>query len=536
MEDIGYLRHTGKVPTQGWGAGMLRAATVKEWSDEDQRVFDAIVPEDHRLRKIAAAIDFEAFHGALAGYYHPSMGRPADAVLSVKVIFLQYFDRLSDRQMIERSRTDMAVRWFLGLALDDGPPDASSLSRFRSRLGAEGTQQVLGELIRQAREHQLLKCRLRLKDATHVVADVALPAALTLVAQAREKLLAAAAPFAAEQVAAAEARRTEIRLATEGSDDEARLEPRVEQLRALVALADGLPRPADADESAWTKLEQARQLAHAILHDQDHPDAGDRTRSVVDPDARRGKHGEYFDGYLVDVMMDADSELITALNVLPANGNEGADAVTLVHQEEAVTGEDIQALSIDGAGHAGAVLRELQAADGLNVEVFVPPKESPATDKFTPDDFSEDADHRVVTCPAGQTSHYRQRDEAHHSTIYRFPQATCANCPLRDRCLSRSETKASPFGRTVRKSDFEVEYRMVREKATTAAYAAVRKEHPKIERKLSEMVRRHNARRARYRGLLKVLAQMIWIAVAVNIKRLTKLLGVAQETPRLAVA
>jgi transposase len=515
---------------------MLRVATNEPWSEEDQHIFDTIVPEDHRLRKIAVAIDFDAVDAALAEYYHPSMGRPADAVLSVKVIFLQYFERLSDRQMIERSTTDMAVRWFLGLSLGEAPPDASTLSRFRSRLGPEGTQQVLGELIRQAREHGLLKWRLRLKDATHVVADVALPAALKLVAQAREKLLGAAAPFAPEQVAAAQARRTEIRLATEGSNDEARLEPRVEQLRDIVAWVDGLPRPAAADESAWAKLEQARQLAHAILNDQDHPDAGDRTRSVVDPDARRGKHGEYFDGYLVDVMMDADSELITAINVLPANGNEGADAVTLVRQEEAVTGEDIQALSIDGAGHAGALLRELQAADGLNVEVFVPPKEPAATDKFTPDNFREDADHRQVTCPAGQTSHYRQRDEAHHSTIYRFQQTTCANCPLRDQCLSRSETKASPFGRTVRKSDFEAEYRMVREKATTTAYAAVRKEHPKIERKLSEMVRRHDARRARYRGLPKVLAQMIWTAIAVNVKRMTKLLATAPAAPHLVTA
>jgi hypothetical protein len=129
----------------------------------------------------------------------------------------------------------------------------------------------------------------------------------------------------------------------------------------------------------------------------------------------------------------------------------------------------------------------------------------------------------VVTCPAGQTSQYRQRDEGAHVTIYRFAQETCVGCPLRDRCLGRIPT--GPFGRTVRKNDYEPEYAAVRAKAATTEYAAVKKEHPKVERKLSEFVRRHGARHARYRGLPKVLCQQIWTAVVVNAKRIVALLS-----------
>jgi len=32
-----------------------------------------------------------------------------------------------------------------------------------------------------------------------------------------------------------------------------------------------------------------------------------------------GKHGEFFLGYVLDLAMDAQSELITAVNVLPGN-------------------------------------------------------------------------------------------------------------------------------------------------------------------------------------------------------------------------
>lgn len=48
--------------------------------------------------------------------------------------------------------------------------------------------------------------------------------------------------------------------------------------------------------------------------------------------------------------MDADSEIITEVNVLPANGDEAVDAVHLIRQKEAVHGNDIQAISIDGTG------------------------------------------------------------------------------------------------------------------------------------------------------------------------------------------
>ena len=51
----------------------------------------------------------------------------------------------------------------------------------------------------------------------------------------------------------------------------------------------------------------------------------------------------------------------------------------------------------------------------------------------------------------------------------------------------------------------------------------IRKEHPAIERKLSELVNRHDLRNARYRGLSKVLRQALLTGMAVNLKRIVKL-------------
>ena len=43
------------------------------------------------------------------------------------------------------------------------------------------------------------------------------------------------------------------------------------------------------------------------------------------------------------------------------------------HQEEAAQGNDVQGLSMDGAGYNGPVLRELTDPEGLNLDVTVPP-------------------------------------------------------------------------------------------------------------------------------------------------------------------
>ena len=105
-------------------------------------------------------------------------------------------------------------------------------------------------------------------------------------------------------------------------------------------------------------------------------------------------------------------------------------------------------------------------------------------------------------------------------TKYRFDAATCRACPLLSRCMKQPPARD---GRTVSKSDYQAEHQRVRDKAATPAYTAVRREHPKIERKLGEVMNRHGGRRARYRGRWKVLIQELMACLATNVKRLVRL-------------
>jgi transposase len=507
---------------------MLIPKTNEPLPEFDRQVFDTVVPANHYLRQVAERIDFERFRPQLAEAYSAGMGRPAiDPVMMLKILFLCFHYKLSDRQVMERLRTDMAFRAFLELSLHDRAPNHTDGTYFRKRIGEERFLQLFQGLVTQAREAGLVKDRLRLKDATHLFADAADLRPLQLAAQVRERLLAAAMPFCADWVEAQRQQVETLRQTTETLSDDERLASRVEHLREMAAQLrermGQLPLTAEADRPRQ-RLQRALEVADKLLADRQ-PGAQDRLVNAVDPDARVGLHGSYFLGYLLDVAMDADSEMITSLNVLPGNGPEAADAIVLIKQEEAAQGNDIESLSMDGAGYNGPLLRELTDPHGLNVDVTVPPPTLAARTTFGPERFPLTIidEHRgEVTCPNGQTTRQRCRTRQDTGYRYEFKSSQCRGCPLRQECLNNPDSRK---GRVVIKNDYEAEYKRVEAKAQTPAYEQTRRTHPKIERKLNEIVRHHQARRARYRGLPKVLIHAVLTAMVVNAKRMVKLLA-----------
>lgn len=301
---------------------MLDASNHPTVTDHDRSVYEAVVPRNHYLRKVTQVVGWDDFYQLLAPYYSPDLGRPADSpVMMLKLEYLRYHHNLTDREVIARSTTDLAFREFLQLPLRGGLPDPSSLCIFRGRLGTAGFRKVFDELVRVARAHGVVKDRLRIKDATHVIANIAIPSVLALVAQTRDKLLAAAEPFVPLQVNGERVNLDQLRELTQNLKPEERLATRIAQLREMLVWMDEVSAPENSESNeAWQKFLKRREWTHKILQDREHPEAGHRTLSTTDPDARCGKHGEFFNGYLTDILVDADSEIITAVNVFARAG------------------------------------------------------------------------------------------------------------------------------------------------------------------------------------------------------------------------
>jgi transposase len=512
---------------------MLKAEYYSAPTDIDLLVFEKLIPADHYLRRLKAAIDFEPLRALVADCYAVGMGAPAeDPVRMLKLSLLQFQYDLSDSQVLRHAQVNVAFRFFLDLSVESALPVPSLLSQFRTRLGEERFTRVFNEILRQARVQGLVKDRLRLKDATHLIANIAIPSTLRLVAQTREQLLTAAEGFAATEVAAHRAQVEVVRATTADLSEEQRLLARVTHLRELVAWGEqwqqrvreaaDRAQPVVSEEQAGA-FSGALEVAHKVLNDRE-PEAKDKLRSLVDQDVRTGKHGDYYDGYVLDVSMDADSELICAMEVLPANGDEAANAKQLIASEEQAHGNDVASLSLDRIGYRGDVLAELsEAADGPQLTVYVPPIDwtVPAPELFQPEVFTLNDTREEVRCPGGATTRKRQRTQRGHGWRFQFAPAQCQTCPFRARCL-QPDTRG---GRSVIKNDYEAQYRAAQQRAQTPAYQAVRREHPRIERKLADLIRWHNGRRVRYRGRLRVKVQYLLTAVVVNCKRIVKLLS-----------
>ena len=517
---------------------MLRPTPPEPASKFDLFLFELFVPQDHYLRKVMACIDFESFRPRLAPFYSPNFGRYAvDPVRMLKILFLCFEYHLSDRLVMERATTDMAFRWFLGFDRKDQIPNHTNGTHFRERLGDDGFRQIFQEVLTQARAHGLLSDRLRLKDATHMLADIADLRPIGLVAQVREALWQAAERLLANTVSQQRMAYETLQQCTAALPDDERLALRVNHLREVTAVLQqqwgDLP-TTDKEGKPGQRLQCALAVATKLLVDCDHPKQGDRLASAMDPDARCGKHGQFYVGYLLDVAMDPVSEIITAVNVLPGNGAEAADAITLIHQEEKAQANKVEGLSMDGIGYNGPVLRELSDPQGLNLEVTVPPQAARERTTFPSERFALTVLENgtpVLTCPAGHTSGPGKANTQKYTTLFRFKAKECGCCPLREQCL---EHPASQKGRTVQKNDYQAEYDKLAAKAKTPEYQETRRLHPKVERKLNEVVRHHHCRRARYRRIPKVLVQAILTTMTVNIKRIVKL--IVRSVPKVARA
>src|SRR5260370_6970935 len=92
---------------------MLTATSYILPDEQDCAIFEAIVPDDHYLRRVKEVIDFERFRDELAACYSVALGRPAlEPLLLLKLEFLAFNYGLSDRQFMNQPKINMPFHYF----------------------------------------------------------------------------------------------------------------------------------------------------------------------------------------------------------------------------------------------------------------------------------------------------------------------------------------------------------------------------------------------------------------------------------------
>ena len=153
---------------------MLKEPTAYQ-HELEMVTLESLVPCDHLVRKIDAAIDLTFIRAKVAHLYCADNGRPAiDPVQLFKLLLLGYlFGIRSERQLIREVQVNVAYRWFLGLRLTDKVPDASTISQNRRRRFADSEiyQEIFDEIVLQATGRGMVEGKVLYTDSTHLKAN-----------------------------------------------------------------------------------------------------------------------------------------------------------------------------------------------------------------------------------------------------------------------------------------------------------------------------------------------------------------------------
>ena len=136
---------------------------------------DQLVPENHLLRKIENAIDFDFIHDLTKNFYSENSGRPCiDTVILFKIIFLNYlYGRNSVRATIEDIKVNVAYRWFLGISLGDNVPNYSTFSQnyIRRFKGSDVFKNIFSKVLEKLFDMKLVDASVLFFDGTHIKAN-----------------------------------------------------------------------------------------------------------------------------------------------------------------------------------------------------------------------------------------------------------------------------------------------------------------------------------------------------------------------------
>lgn len=466
------------------------------------------VPRDHVLLRMKAAADWAAVEEALAGYYAVGEGRPSwpPAVL-VRMLILEDFADLSDRQASEQVAYNLLYRAFVGLGVDEAVPDDTTLVNFRARIGQQGARKVFELLDGQWRAAGLIEGDRRVLDGSHLWAKVARRSWVSLMRRGRTLVVEAL-----QRVDAGKAEALGREYVGQPGPQEARGEEALEQERGLTRKL--LEAVAEVQEE---RVRERADLLQAMLGEADRP------VSFEDPDARWGHKNEEtpFLGYKTHEAIDPDTRIITAVDVLPGNANEAVRTDRLLAQEREVVQEGTTIIG-DGLYNNATTVEQVEEAGGR--ACFAGLKAERVSDAYT---YEAGSDQMV--CAEGKRSIGKVR--VNQGDLYYFSMQDCRACARRSECLTPGEREGKAMARRrVYLSD-------VRKRRVLAGEAGRmwRKEQlrvrGRIEAKFDEQMNHHGLRRARYWGLGKVTLQVLFNVITVNLKRAAKLLRAAAGPP-----
>lgn len=436
---------------------------------------EQLVPGDHLVRKIDAAIDFGFIREMTEDLYCLDNGRPPIAPeMLFKALFVGYlFGIRSERQLMREIEVNVAYRWFIGLRLTDKVFDASTFSQNRRRRfdGTDIAQRIFDHIVEQAITRGLVGGEVLYTDSTHLKAN-----------------------------------------ANKGRYDTAMV------AKSRAAYWDDLDAAVTADRAAHGKK--------PLKPKDRQPSVKDTKVSRTDPDAgymvRDGKPKGFF--YLDHRTVDGRCAIITDTHVTAANVHDSIPYLGRLDRQRARFGFDVQAVGLD-AGYASApIAKGLEDRDILGVTGYLRP--TGKTGMLRKRAFEYDALLDAYRCPEGQVIPYATTDRSGYRH-YKSDPSKCQNCPLLASCTTNAKAQKT----VTRHVWADARERTNAHRLTDWGKALYKRRKETVERSFADAKQLFGHRYARFRSLAKVQTQALLAATAQNIKKIAMALWKPEQQP-----
>ncbi len=438
---------------------------------------EAIVPDDHQIRRIAAVLDLAWVREELAPHYSHT-GRPSiDPELMFRMLIVGYvFAIRSERALCREVQLNLAYRWFCGLGIEDKIPDHSAFTRARNE------RFRTHDIFRQMFERVVASCiKAGLVGGTGFAVDASL--------------------------IAADANKCGSTPGDAWSHD-------IDPATVERAVQDYL---ANLDNPAWGA---ASEVVPKFVAPAD--PAAQWTGAL-----RSAAFFAYADNYLIDVKFGIIMDVEASRAIRQA---EVGASQTMIERTEATFGIKPDWLAADTAYGSAPNLHFL--VDEKNIAPHIPVIEKSRRDDgtFSRSDFTYDADRDIYVCPNGKVlrTNGRLRDDGMYAYYSRV--SDCKNCALKLRCCAKTPE------RKITRHQYEAARDVARAVAKTATYEQTRRDRKKVEMLFAHLKRILRMGRLRLRGPAGAQFEFTLAAIAQNLRRLAKLTVHPPDTAALRVA
>jgi transposase len=430
-----------------------------------------VVPDDHRVREIAAVLDLSWVHGELAPHYS-HLGRPSiDPVLMIRMLIVGYvFAIRSERLLCREVQVNLAYRWFCGLSIEDKLPDHSAFSRARNdRFRDSG-------LFRRVFERVVDACiAAGLVGGEGFAVDASL-----IVADANKQRSIPGKDWDKQRDPGTASRAVKEYLAT--LDDAA--------FGAASKMVPKFVSPSDP-AAQWTG-------------------------------AMRGPaFFAYADNYLIDVKFGIIMDVEASRAIRQA---EVGAAKTMIERTEARLGLKPERLVADTAYGSAATLDWIVNKKGIAPHIPVWDRSKREDGTFSREDFTFDKARDIYTCPAGKVLTTTGRIVNVEQLLYRASKFDCDVCRFKMRCCPKEPARKIP------RSIYEDARDAARALGKTEAFEQSCRGRKRVEMLFAHLKRILRLGRLRLRGPRGAQDEFTLAAIAQNLRRLGKF--VARPPPQ----